>query len=148
MKFRHIRRVETIGFGGEAFARARTMLFAYTFYPPSLVSAPGPIVDGMILHQKVRVGPLRFDGPVRVVERWDEPPRVGYRYEALPAHVEHGVATFELTREGDQVRFRIESDSAMRHWLARLGAPIARRVQRHAVDEAFKNLRRAARDEA
>lgn len=102
----------------------------------------------MKLHQRVRVGPLRFDGPVLVIALWDEPTRAGYRYEALPGHVERGIATFELTLAGDNVRFRIESDSAPAHWLARLGAPIARRVQRYAVDEAFKSMRRAAKEDA
>lgn len=145
---RHMRREERIGSGTAAFARAREMLFRYTFYPPSIVSAPGPIVAGTVLYQRVRVGPLRFDGPVRVLATWDEPARAGYRYEALPGHAERGVATFEITLVEDEVRFRIESESAMAHWLARAGEPLARMVQRRAIDGAFKRMRAAAGNDA
>ena len=143
MSSRHVRREEAIGRGAEAFARARTLLFAYGFYPASLVTAPGPVVADMVLHQKIRVGPLRFDGPVRVIEWWDEATRAGYRYEALPGHVERGHAEFELALVGDEVRFRIESRSEQAHWLARLGAPLARRVQQYAYAQAFEAMRRA-----
>ena len=146
MSSRHVRREETIGRGTLAFARARALLFAYAFYPASLVTAPGPVVADMILRQKIRVGPLRFDGPVRVIEWWDEPTRAGYRYEALPGHVERGAAEFELSMVGDEVRFRIESRSEQAHWLARLGAPVARRVQRHAYAKAFEKMREACRE--
>lgn len=144
MKLRHVRHEEVVGRGADAFARARRMLLDYTFYPASLVTAPGPVVADTVLRQRIRVGPLRFDGPVRVVAWWDEPTRVGYRYEALPGHVERGTAEFELTLAGDDVRLRIESRSAPAHWLARIGAPLARAVQRRAYASAFKSLRRAA----
>lgn len=146
MTLRHVRREEAIARGAEAFARARECLFSYAFYPASLVTAPGPVVADMVLHQRIRVGPLRFAGPVRVVEWWNEPTRAGYRYEALPGHVERGVAEFEIALVGEEVRFRIESRSEQAHWLARLGAPFARRVQRYAYAKAFERMRAACRE--
>ena len=145
MSLRHLRREETVGRGADAFARCRERLLAYTFYPPRIVTAPGPVREGATLHQRIRVGPLRFRGPVKVLALWDEPDRVGYRYEALPGHVERGVAEFELrvTAEGD-VRFRIESHSAPAHPLARAFAPLARALQRRAYAGAFKSMREAA----
>lgn len=78
-----------------AFVRCRALLWSYRFYPPSIVQgdlrAPA---KGVIIDQRIRAGPLRFRGPVRIEDVWDrETPsgRVcGYRYDALPGHVERG----------------------------------------------------------
>ncbi|HUR67914.1 MAG TPA: DUF1990 family protein [Candidatus Thermoplasmatota archaeon] len=144
MRMRRVEREETVGRGAEAFARARRMLFDYAFYPPSLVSAPERPALGVTLHQQVRIGPLRFDGPALVSAFWDDPSRAGFAYEALPGHAESGWISFDLhlADEGD-VRFCIVSESAPAHWLARLGAPVARAVQRRAYAAAFKRMREA-----
>lgn len=141
-------RDETIHAGpgaDDAFARARETLWRYRFYPPSIVSGElaAPAV-GAVIDQTIRAGPLRFRGPVRLTRVWDEPTRCGYRYEALPGHAERGWAEFELTREGDKVRFRITSDAAFVHWLARIGGPVARWHRGRAIDGAFARMRAAA----
>lgn len=89
---------------------------------------------------------MRFDGPVRVLDLWDAPTRVGDRYGALEGHVERRVAEFEVWLDGDEVLFRIESRSALRHWLARLGYPIARVFQKRAIDGAYRQMRETCRD--
>ena len=128
-----------------AYAGAREALWRYRFYPPSIVSGElaAPAV-GVVIHQAIRAGPLRFRGPVRVTRVWAEADRCGYRYEALPGHAERGWAEFELTRVGDAVRFRITSDAAFAHWLARLGGPVARWHRARAIDGAFTRMREAA----
>lgn len=148
---RHALREEPIFAGppeqaAAAFERARDLLFRYRFYPPSLVSAAPPtgvVREGDVLRQRIRAGPLRFDGQVRVV-RVLEGPVVGYRYVALDEHPEEGEIEFRLRRDARGVRFAIESWSAPRHWLARLGAPVARLVQARATEGAFRRMREAA----
>ncbi|MFO1533002.1 MAG: DUF1990 family protein [Thermoplasmatota archaeon] len=140
------------GPGAEAaFERARALLFAFGFYAPKVVAElpKGGLAPGVLLQQHARVGPLRFAGPVRVFDVWDRASssgrEAGFSYEALPGHVERGVAQFALALKADVVSFRIESDSAPAKWFAKLGAPVARVVQRRAVAHAFRNMRAATR---
>lgn len=156
MRLRHAAREETIFSGadaGHAFARCRALLWSYRFYPSSMVSGSfetptgGPEV-GTVMRQRIPIGPLVFRGPVRVLDVRDEPARAGYRYEALPGHVERGTAVFEVRREGCDVRFRIASESAPAHPLARLVPAFARWRQERAVDAAFKRMRAAAEADA
>ena len=154
MRLRHASREEVVFTGAgtrAAFERCRALLWSYRFYPSSLVTTSfakeKPRV-GEVLRQQIRVGPLRFHGPVRVLDVRDEPARAGYRYEAMPGDVERGIASFDLALSGDTVRFCIESDSAPAHWLARLFPFIARAIQRRAVEGAFASMRSAAEGRA
>lgn len=148
LPLRHAEREEILFSGPDAeaaFSRARAMLWAYRFYPPSIAAAATPRIEvGEVIHQRVRLWPLTFPGPVLLTHVWDGPARAGYSYEALPGHVERGRATYEVWRSGEDVRFRIATDSAPQHWLARLGAPVARWLQRRAAAGAFQRMRAQA----
>ena len=153
---RHDLREETLFAGPgaeEVFSRAAEVLMGYRFYPSEIlegrVSTPdGRIREGALIDQRIRAGPLVFRGPVRVLDAWDRATSTGraagFRYEALEGHPERGTASFELVLDGSTVRLRIESRYALRHWLARLGAPFAQRLRRRAIDGAFDRMRGAA----
>ncbi|HWH07578.1 MAG TPA: DUF1990 family protein [Candidatus Thermoplasmatota archaeon] len=128
-----------------AFARGRDALLDYRIYPESIllhrIGTPGGrIAKGAVIVQRIRVGPLAVEAGVRVVEAWDQPGRVGYRYVTLRGHPERGVASFHLERAGGRVAFRIESESEC----AVPGlAGYARRRQREAVAGALAGMTRS-----
>lgn len=126
-----------------AFARGRDALLAYRVYPEPMLlhrvcTPTGRVEAGCLIVQRVRVGPLALEAGVRVLDAWDEPGRVGYRYVTLRGHPERGVASFEARREGGRVAFRIASVSEP---TLRLTAPYARHAQRRAVRAAMDGMR-------
>lgn len=131
-----------------AFAKARRQVLGFTVYDRKLVAADlpgGTVAPGLRFVQRMRVGPLRLKGPVRVLDVWDgatkDGRRAGFTYEALPGHVEVGEATFAVTLAGDAVSFRIESRSRPGPWFVRLASPLARSMQRRAYGQAFRRMR-------
>lgn len=94
-----------------------------------VVATDGPVAEGTTV---ALAAPLPLGWAVaacRVVAAIDEPLRFGFAYGTLPVHPEEGEELFLLIRSDDVVRFEITSFSRPRHALARLGAPVARRVQ-------------------
>ena len=146
-RLRHQLRDEAVFSGpgaAAAFAKARLQVLGFSIYDRRLVAAdlPGGVVSpGLEFVQRMRVGPLRLKGPVRVLEVWDGPGEAGFTYEALPGHVEVGTATFAVARAGNEVRFRIESRSRPGPWFVRLAAPLARAMQKRAYAQAFRRMR-------
>ena len=72
----------------------------------------------------------------RVVGVVDEPDRWGFAYGTLPAHPESGEELFVVERrpeDGDAVVFRITVFWRPHELLTRLGAPVARILQRRAT---------------
>jgi uncharacterized protein (UPF0548 family) len=69
----------------------------------------------------------------RVVAIVDEPDRYGFAYGTLRSHPERGEEAFMVQRNGDHVTFRISAFSRPADALARVGAPLARRVQRQVT---------------
>jgi uncharacterized protein (UPF0548 family) len=66
----------------------------------------------------------------RIVYVTDEPHRFGFAYGTLPAHPEQGEEAFHIeTDSHGMVRFVVTAFSRPRHPLARIGSPVARRVQ-------------------
>jgi len=67
---------------------------------------------------------------------WDEPRRLVYTVEGLPAVVRRVVTTWELTAEGDGTRIRLTSDVTTRPPLAaRLVARRVARENQHLADD-------------
>jgi uncharacterized protein (UPF0548 family) len=158
MRLRHQSREEVVFEGSvagakAAFEEAKAIVLGFTVYDARLVAADlpaGGVSPGLEFVQRLRVGPfglLRLKGPVRVLDVWDRlmptGREAGFTYRALPGHPEAGEATFAVLLEGRMVRFRIESRSAPARWFTRLGAPVARLVQRRAYAQAFARMRQA-----
>lgn len=68
--------------------------------------------------------------------------RFGFAYGTLPGHVERGEERFTIEwNERDEVWYDLLAFSRPRFWLARLGYPIARRLQRRFVRESQAAMR-------
>ena len=81
----------------------------------------------------------------RVVYVTDEQDRSGFAYGTLPAHPEQGEEAFHLVRQEDRLVFKVRAFSRPRHWLARLGTPVSRALQRRMNQAYLETMREAVR---
>ena len=92
----------------------------------------------------VRVGLAVATAAGRVVYVVDEPNRFGFAYGTLTAHPEQGEESFAVVRDRGRVGFEIVAFSRPRHPLARLGAPVTRRMQLRVTQRYLGAMRDAA----
>ncbi len=80
----------------------------------------------------------------RIVYVVDEADAFGFGYGTLPAHAEQGEESFTVTKDADgAVDFVVRAFSRPRHVLARLGAPVARRIQVAVTGRYLDGMREA-----
>jgi uncharacterized protein (UPF0548 family) len=92
----------------------------------------------------IRVGPLWATAPCRVVDVVDERDRFSFAYGTLPGHPEVGEVVFSISRGATGVvSFGVVSFSRPAARLARLGAPLARRLQKRVTNAYLDALRDA-----
>jgi len=123
--YRHVRRSRAVTVGYDE-AVERLMTWQVPEMSGLRVAASTPRVE------VGAVSEMRWLGqriPCRVVYVVDEPDRVGFAYGTLPGHPERGEEAFVVERASAGVTFTITAFSRPATLLARLGAPVARRVQ-------------------
>jgi uncharacterized protein (UPF0548 family) len=137
-----------------AAERARAAVLAYRIFPPETLIAALPDLTarpGATIVQGFRLGPLGLIAAVRVLTVFDRERdglrRTGFSYVTLAGHPERGAMTFAVVEDADVARFEMDAISRPGHWLTRLGAPLARRLQRATSEAALDRLRRVARGE-
>jgi uncharacterized protein (UPF0548 family) len=132
-----------------AAARARAAVLAYRIFPPDRLIAAMPgmtVAPGITIVQGIRLGVVGLIAAVRVVNVFDRERdgvrRTGFSYVTLAGHPERGAETFAVVDDSqrDETRFEIDAISQPGHWLARLGAPFARRVQQAATRAALDRM--------
>jgi uncharacterized protein (UPF0548 family) len=113
------------------FAAARRALEAWAMFPPAwtAISPRAPIIAGEVVAVLVHAGTWWLNA-ARIVYVIDEPDRFGFAYGTLPGHAECGEERFLVEQRGDAVYYDLYAFSRPRHWAARLGAPVARALQR------------------
>jgi uncharacterized protein (UPF0548 family) len=93
---------------------------------------------GLTVVVAIRLGPITAIAPCRIVAVVDELHRFGFAYGTLPGHPESGEEAFTIDDTGQGVVFQIVAFSRPAAPLARLGAPVSRRIQiattRHYLD--------------
>jgi uncharacterized protein (UPF0548 family) len=145
--FRTDRYEAELGAGAEVFARAVAGLRAWAAHRGAGVRVEppdAPLVEGTTVVVVTRMGPASVLAACRVVAVVDEPRRFGFAYGTLPLHPESGEEAFLVERTADDVvRFRVVAVSRPAHPLARLGAPVARLVQRRVTKGYLEALRRS-----
>jgi uncharacterized protein (UPF0548 family) len=132
-----------------AVERALAAVLAYRIFPPErLVAAlPGMRVEpGATIVQGFRLGPIGLIAAVRVVNVFDRERdgvrRAGFSYQTLAGHPARGAMTVAVVDDATADEARLELDVVSRPdgWLARLGAPVARRVQRSLTRAALARV--------
>ena len=89
-----------------------------------------PLAPGSAVLQAVRFGPAELLAPCRVVAVVEG----GFAYGTLAGHPESGEESFVVHADGARTWLAIRSYSRLASAVARLGTPVARRVQSRAVD--------------
>ena len=119
---------------GASLAATAAALFGWDLHRGAgLVIAPsGPAEVGVTVVQAVRVGPLWFTAPCRVVDVVREPDEVGFTYATLPHHPETGVEAFRVLRDDSApsgLAFEIHAVARHDFWGSRILPRVAHRVQ-------------------
>ena len=87
---------------------------------------------------------LTWVSAAEIVYTIEEPRRFGFAYGTLKAHIECGEERFLIEwLPDDSVWYDLRAFSRPRHWLIRLGYPLARRLQRHFVRDSQGALQQA-----
>ena len=145
--YRLDRYATSLGAGSETFERARRALLSWRMFDiPWLELRPPPSIEpGAAVAVAVRVAGLWWLNACQVVYcEFDTPRLCAFAYGTLPDHAESGEERFSVRwSEDDQVRYEITAYSRPRHWLARLGSPVARRLQRRFGDASLDAMRRS-----
>ena len=140
-----------IGEAPEDFGAAREALGRWEMFPRGWTrvvaaegEAPPPLREGVEVAVLIRTLGLWSLNAARIVYTVDEAAaaaRFGFAYGTLPGHVEQGEERFtvELAADGT-VWYDILAFSRPRHWLARLGYPVARRLQRRFVRDSQRAM--------
>ena len=136
-----------LGHGAAVFERARDGLRAWAAHRGAgvRVEPPGaPLAEGTTVVLVTPLGPVSVVAACRVVAVVDERERFGFAYGTLPLHPASGEEAFVVERGPDgAVRFRVVAVSRPASPLARVGAPVARLVQRRVTNGYLEGLRRA-----
>ena len=110
-----------------------------------LVPADARVELGTTALFVIRATPFWAVAPVRVVYVVDEPGRFAYAWGTLPGHPERGEASLSLERDDGGMTLRVVSFSRVDDALARLGSPLAKRLQRRVTAQYAESLAAAAR---
>ncbi|PPF47235.1 DUF1990 domain-containing protein [Pseudoclavibacter sp. AY1F1] len=131
--YRHVRESLVIGRGRDTFERAADDLLAgraQSRAGASIELSDVPLSKGSLVIMQMRVGPLKFRIPCRVVWAERTPTTCGFAYGTLPGHPERREERFQLVlADSGDVIFSIVAFSKPGRWFTRLGGPLARSVQ-------------------
>jgi uncharacterized protein (UPF0548 family) len=133
-----------LGTGRPVFRQATERLMTWRMHELAglevTASSMEPTPEAVVL-LRIRKGPFAITAPCRVVYVVDEPHRQGFAYGTLPGHPESGEELFvvELADDGS-VTAHLTAFSRPATWLARLGGPVARRVQSRTTDAYLRAL--------
>ena len=122
-----------LGRGEAVFARAREALRGWRMFPApwTAIEPRAPIAEGEVVAVLVRTAGVWWRNAARIVYVIDEPRRFGFAYGTLPGHAERGEERFVVEwLPSDDVWYDLRAFSRPRHWLARLGRPVTRALQR------------------
>ena len=139
-----------VGEGEAAFAAGRAALARWEQFRLGWVEplTPTPWIQaGEVVAIGIWVGGVWWLNASRIVYVVDEigpATRFGFAYGTLPGHAESGEERFlvEWDRATDEVWYSILAFSRPRHWLARLGKPLVRRMQRRFGRESAAAMAR------
>ena len=136
-----------IGTGYAAFAAAKDALKKWEQFRLGWVEPcwpETPIEPGQAFAMLARSCGLWSLNACRIVYVRDEPRKFGHAYGTLPGHIEFGEERFTVEwDEDDAVWYDILAFSRPNHFLARLGYPLVRRLQRRFARDSSAAMKRA-----
>lgn len=144
--FAHDRSTSVIGCGPVAFESARRAFQQWAQFDLGWVRIANPlttIARGRLVAIEAHTAGLWSVNISRIMETVDSSTRFGFLYATTRMHVEEGEERFvvELDTASGQVSYRIEAVSRPRHWLARVGWPFARAMQKRFARDSHTQMR-------
>ena len=145
-----------LGRGRDAFERAVAALYAWKMFEigwARLVPEGAPAEVGTTVAVLARHYGFHSLNPCRISYTIEEDEGVvvrrGFAYGTLPDHGERGEERFrvEWRREDDSVFYDLYALSRPNHLIARLGYPLARRLQRRFARDSLQAMVRATNPE-
>jgi uncharacterized protein (UPF0548 family) len=140
-----------LGEGKAVFDAACAALARWEMFPSPwtrIEPAGAPIAAGNVVAMVARIFGLWWLNACRIVYLLDESEpvrRFGFAYGTLPHHVERGEERFSVEWQADDsVWYDLRAFSRPRFWAARLGYPMARRLQRRFVRDSQAAMVRGA----
>lgn len=138
----NLRRSLEIGVGTERYEQAAQILLGWDMHRRAGVcvrASSDYVVQGAVAVQRLGVGRLAVDAPVRVAYLVEEPSSKGFAYGTLPGHPESGEEAFVVElHEGGAVTFTITAFSRPSTLLARVGGPISRGIQSRVTNRYLR----------
>jgi uncharacterized protein (UPF0548 family) len=135
--YHHERARIEVGRGEVAWQRACDALRTWQAHRGAGMSigpAGARLVAGTVVVTVARIGPMFVLAPCRIVYVTDESGRFGFAYGTLPGHPERGEEAFHVVADAEEaVSFEIVAVSRPASSIVRLGAPLARSIQRAAT---------------
>jgi uncharacterized protein (UPF0548 family) len=142
-----------LGEGEETFARAVAAVHGWRMFdlgwvelhPPAAPIAPQTTV--VVLAHHYGCWSLHAARIVYLVEGEGPIARFGFAYGTLSDHAERGEERFSvvLDRAEGAVWYDLLAFSRPQHWLARLGRPLARRLQKRFIRDSLQAMAAACR---
>jgi uncharacterized protein (UPF0548 family) len=129
-----------LGRGEDVFLAARESLRAWEMFPERWTAihphAAG-IAPEQVVGVLVRALGVWWLNSARIVYVIDEPRRFVFAYGTLPGHAECGEERFAIEWQvDDTVWYELIAFSRPRYWMARLGKPLTRLLQRRFARES------------
>jgi uncharacterized protein (UPF0548 family) len=140
----------TLGSGRARFERASAALLCWRHFeiPWLRLHGASPVRPGQVVATVTSVAGLWFVNPCRVVYAHTAPDRdsVAFAYGTLRGHAERGEERFRVSFNpaSDEVRYEIDAFSRPARLLAKIGYPVARRLQRRFALSSAEALVRAS----
>jgi len=145
----HHRRL--LGTGAHAFEVARDALRAWRMFPRAwtAIEPRAPIEEGEHVGVLIHALGVWWLNAARIVYVTDEPRRLRFAYGTLPGHAECGEERFSVEwAPDDTVWYDLRAFSRPRYWMARLGAPVTRALQRRFARDSLAAMSTAVETRA
>lgn len=146
--YHHVERRVRVGEGAEVFRRVADGVLGWEVSRGAGLDVRADAVRaavGVEVTSTLRLGPVRFAAPCRVVGVLDEADRAGFAYGTLRGHPESGEEAFVVEcGPDDVVWFTIRAFSRPGTWWSYLGGPVTRAIQHRVTTRYLAAGRRLA----
>ena len=133
-----------LGRGETAWEAAKNAVHQWKMFPGGwafVAPKNTPIQEGEVVAMAAKVLGTWWLNSCRIVYVLDNERQFGFAYGTLPGHAERGEELFLVEKDDNgTVWYRLRAFSWPRHWLARLGYPVARMYQRKFVRDSKKSM--------
>src|SRR4051812_11037919 len=137
----------SLGRGAETFAQAKAALRSWKHFELGWVyvwPTTTELETGNVVSVVAHCCGLWLPNAARIVYTIDEPARFGFAYGTLPGHVESGEERFSVEIAADEtVVYDILAFSRPNWWLAKIGYPVVRHLQKRFARDSAKAMHRA-----